>query len=144
MRPSASTALENGRFSDFLAAPIGEEKNGMTLSLLSAFTRLGVDPWQEAARLAGLPETKAVAALAAIIVRANPGDGDDPPSLAARLLRLLPRPDQAARTPDLPPRRATGGPLSLLAGITLPPPETLRWLGIAALLAVVLLLSRLW
>ena len=32
-------------FDDFLCASIGEEKNGMTLSVMSAFARRNVDPW---------------------------------------------------------------------------------------------------
>jgi hypothetical protein len=39
-------------FDAFLFAPVGEERNGMLLSVLSALARLDVDPWQEAARLA--------------------------------------------------------------------------------------------
>ena len=40
---------ELGReFQAFLYAPIGEEENGTTLSVLSALARLGLDPWKQA------------------------------------------------------------------------------------------------
>src|SRR5271166_2425654 len=44
------------QFDEFLCASIGEEKNGMALSVLSAFARRNVDPWQEAARLREIAE----------------------------------------------------------------------------------------
>jgi hypothetical protein len=37
-------------FENFLFAPIGEDSNGMVLSVLSALARLDIDPWQEAAK----------------------------------------------------------------------------------------------
>jgi hypothetical protein len=49
-------SLLDSEFNDFLFAPIGEEGNEMLLSVLSALARLGVDPWQEAARLSQLPK----------------------------------------------------------------------------------------
>jgi hypothetical protein len=54
-------------FSEFLYAPIGEEPNGIRLSVISALTRLGIDPWEEAARLAGLREDAAVQTLTVTI-----------------------------------------------------------------------------
>ncbi len=143
MRLSASAAVQNGAFSDFLAAEIGEESNGMNLSLLSALTRQGVDPWQEAERLAGLSESKALAALTSIITRAlgSGGREDDTPDLAARILRLLPRPGQA---PASPAPRATSDSAGLLAGLTLPPPEILRWWTITLTIAIALIASFWW
>ncbi len=64
-----SFALLNSEFGAFLYAPIGEERNGMPLSVVSALTRLDIDPWQEAVRLAGLRREEAVSALAQIIDR---------------------------------------------------------------------------
>jgi hypothetical protein len=57
----------SSEFDDFLYAPIGEDTNGMLLSVLSALARADLDPWQEAARLAGLPEKYATARLAELI-----------------------------------------------------------------------------
>lgn len=137
MRLSAAAAVQNGEFSDFLAAEIGEESNGMSLSLLSALTRQGVDPWQEAERLAGLSEPKAVAQLTAIIVRALGSQAQDAPILAAGILQLLPRPGRAVAAPSAG-QRPTAAASTLLIGLTLPPAETLRWWGLA--IAVVLVL----
>jgi hypothetical protein len=36
---------------------VGVEANGMTLSVLSTLARRGMDPWQEAERLAKLPRS---------------------------------------------------------------------------------------
>jgi hypothetical protein len=145
MRLSATAAVQNGAFSDFLAAEIGEEKNGMALSLLSALTRLGIDPWQEASRLAELPEKKAVDALSAIIARAvTPAPADtDTPSLAERLVRLLPRPGTQRPAPPRP-RDAAQSWTSVFAGVQLPPPATLRWWAIAATVAIALIANLLW
>jgi hypothetical protein len=47
--------LPGSEFNDFLFAPIGEDRNGMLVSVLSGLARSDVDPWQEATRLAELP-----------------------------------------------------------------------------------------
>ena len=66
----------------------------MLLSVLSALARLDIDPWQEAAKLSGLPGGAAAQRLASLIA-ALPGDLSaypDPTAVAARLIALLPRP----------------------------------------------------
>jgi hypothetical protein len=63
MKRYAATPGLSVDFDDFLRAPIGEGSNGIRLSVLSAFARLGMDPWQEAARLSGLPTEAAVTQL---------------------------------------------------------------------------------
>jgi hypothetical protein len=75
-------------FDNFLYAPIGEDKNGMLLSVLSVLARQGLDPWQEAARLAVLPGTTAAHRLASMITASTQLD---PSPIAARLISLLPR-----------------------------------------------------
>ena len=55
MTRAAAIALPGAEFNDFLFAPIGEDRNGMLVSVLSGLARLDVDPWQEAADLAQLP-----------------------------------------------------------------------------------------
>ncbi len=60
-------ALSRSGLNEFLYAPIGTEANGMTLSLISVFARLGNDPWREAGRLAELPKSEAIETLARII-----------------------------------------------------------------------------
>ena len=79
-------------FDAFLFAPIGEERNGMPLSVVSALAQLDVDPWQEAARLARLPTepaTRRLTALLEALPQAAP-QRRDPGTLAARLIGLLP------------------------------------------------------
>jgi hypothetical protein len=76
----------------FLFASVGDEQNGMALSVISALTRLDVDPWAEAARLAALPKVLAVEALAPTIARlsiSRPGRSDNV-AIARRLVGLLP------------------------------------------------------
>jgi hypothetical protein len=54
-------------FERFLYSPIGQDSNGMPLSVLSALARQDVDPWDEAAKLAQLPEEKAVTQLVSLL-----------------------------------------------------------------------------
>ena len=49
---TAPMSVPGSEFNDFLFAPIGEDKNGMLVSVLSGLARSDVDPWQEAAKLA--------------------------------------------------------------------------------------------
>ena len=56
-------ALRRSGLNDFLFAIVGAEANGMTLSVVSVFARLGNDPWQEASRLALLPRLEATESL---------------------------------------------------------------------------------
>jgi hypothetical protein len=78
-------------FDEFLCASIGEEKNGMALSVMSAFARRNVDPWQEAARLSQLPRDVATKELCAMIAELPPvANRASPRSIAERLMRPLP------------------------------------------------------
>jgi hypothetical protein len=88
-------SLINSEFNDFLYAPVGDEGNGMTLSVISALSRLDIDPWQEAARLSALSKEKAIQALAPIIARLPGGQWTDAdtPHIAVRLAALLPHRD---------------------------------------------------
>jgi len=85
-------ALRHSDLNGFLFAEVGVERNGMTLSVLSALARLGLDPWQEAGRLATLPRPAAVDGLARTIVAmpASPWSLPDATAIAARLVALLP------------------------------------------------------
>ena len=55
MAPTPSISVLGSEFDDFLFAPIGDDRNDMPLSVLSALARLDVDPWEEAAELARWP-----------------------------------------------------------------------------------------
>jgi len=92
MALSARFSLLNASFDRFLFASIGEQENGMPLSVASALARLGRDPWVEAGRLAQLPRDAAMEALVAIIARISPArvTPSDAPGIAARLILLLP------------------------------------------------------
>ncbi len=67
MTRCASISPLGSEFDNFLFAPIGEDDDGMLLSVLSALTRLDVDPWKAAAELNQLPRETATRKLAAAI-----------------------------------------------------------------------------
>ena len=85
-------SLKTSALNDFLYAPVGEEDNGMVLTVLSALARLGVDPWDEAARLSELPKEAATKRLTLIVSRLPRGQGvqSTAAEIAARLVALLP------------------------------------------------------
>lgn len=96
-------SLLNSDYNPFLFALIGAEGDDDMLSVLSAFTRLELDPWVEAAGLAALPQTASMAALARLIERL-PGRRREPAEaaeMAARLVRLLPKRIPAAQLTTL-------------------------------------------
>ena len=85
-------SLLHSDLNDFLFASIGEEQNGVTLSVVSALTRLGIDPWEEASRLTPLPKARAAETLAKLIARlpiGRTGPLDDL-AISRRLVELLP------------------------------------------------------
>jgi hypothetical protein len=93
MTRCASAPVLGSDFDAFLFASIGEHKNGMQLSVVSALARLDIDPWQEAARFARLPAERATQMLAALIAALpdNPSADLESRAIAARLVKLLPR-----------------------------------------------------
>jgi len=93
-RPAVSTA-----FNRFLYAGVGDDKNGMELTLLSAFARQNVDPWEQAADLSRLPGEAATRALATLL-GALPGQGSllERTVRAKALLVLLPQPAEIRRS----------------------------------------------
>jgi len=93
MALSARFSLLHSDLNDFLFASVGDQQNGMPLNVVSALTRLGVDPWEEAGRLAALPRALAAEALARMIVRLPIGRPQPSDNLAVsqRLVALLPQ-----------------------------------------------------
>ena len=89
----AEFSLLHSEFNGFLFASIGDQTSGLPLSVLSALTRLGMDPWQEAARLSDLPKELAVAELSGSINRlpSKCWPQSETQGIAARLIELLPR-----------------------------------------------------
>jgi hypothetical protein len=84
--------LGHSEYNTFLFASVGEEAAGVQLTVLTALTRLGLDPWQEAARLSDLPREAAARALAAMIGALPAGDWkvSESGAIAARLVDCLP------------------------------------------------------
>lgn len=103
-------ALQRSDLNGFLFADVGVEASGMTLSVLSTLARVGVDPWQEAGRLAKLPRTAAIEGLARIIAAmpASLWSLADATPIAARLVALLPTRGSVSVIPSpLPANAAT-------------------------------------
>src|SRR3954452_24622817 len=77
----------------FLFAVVGEERNGIPLSTISALTQLGLDPWDEAGRLAGLAKRDAVEQLTGLLLRI-PGPrrplAEEARQIARALIDVLP------------------------------------------------------
>jgi hypothetical protein len=94
MTHAALSPLIGPEFDQFLGAPIGEDRNGTTLGVLSALARLDVDPWREARTLSRMPREAAATRLTALI-DALPGEqpsGVPSRASAADLVALLPTP----------------------------------------------------
>ncbi len=101
MTHAALAPLIGREFDEFLCAPIGEDRNGTMLSVLSALARLDVDPWQEATSLARMPREAAAMRLSALIEALPPEPASAIPSKtsAADLVALLPQ----GKTPNVRP-----------------------------------------
>ena len=98
MTKANSLFFPRATFDAFLYASVGEEQNGMELSVVSALARFGLDPWQEAARLAALPKELATDGLGLLLDRLPEGrwQRSDTATIAARLVKLLPQGRPAA------------------------------------------------
>jgi hypothetical protein len=90
---AASVFFFKPEFDDFLYSPIGTDNGEMPLSVLSALSRLNIDPWEEAAELAELPAGTATQRLALLIARLPGGRwaSAEAQTIAGRLVKLLPR-----------------------------------------------------
>jgi hypothetical protein len=92
MPTAPSPFFRDTSFDLFLFAAVGEERNGMLLSVLSALARLDVDPWREAASLSKLPAPAASARLTSLLTSLPGSQLDTPaPATIMRLVGLLPR-----------------------------------------------------
>jgi hypothetical protein len=87
----------------FLFAQVGNEVDGMPLSVISALTRLGLDPWEEAGRLSSLSDREAAEQLARLIADL-PSHADclrGAREIAGGLISLLPeRGSNATQSPQ--------------------------------------------
>lgn len=114
---AARVPNSRAEFNNFLYAAIGAEGNGSVLSVLSAMARMNLDPWREAATLAGLPARAAVKRLAALIAAlpGSPPRQEEPEAIAERLVKLLPQ--QGLLSPSPLQKTLTSTP-SYLIGVT--------------------------
>jgi hypothetical protein len=104
MKRAGSVFSVGSEFDDFLLAGVGDDHTGMQLSVLSALARLDVDPWEEAAALARLPNDSATQKLAPLLAAlpAGPTARADSRTIAARLIPLLPRHASVVAAPGAP------------------------------------------
>jgi hypothetical protein len=88
---------------EFLFATVGEERDGMPLSVISALTRLGLDPWAEATRLSSLEKGEAEKQLVLTIARL-PGErwaSSEIRKIALGLIERLPSASGAGVAADI-------------------------------------------
>jgi hypothetical protein len=82
-------ALGHSEYNPFLFGVVDDDEEGESpLTVLTVLTRLGIDPWHEAARLSALPREVAAQSLAAAIAKL-PGKACEAASLAATATRLV-------------------------------------------------------
>ena len=89
MTTSASPYYLTPQFDDFLFARLNEDSDAAPLTVLSVLARLGVDPWEEAAKLAQLPRVSAAKRLLEFIA-ATPSALSRLPKLDQRILIVIP------------------------------------------------------
>lgn len=116
----------------FLYAPVGEDRNGSAVTVLSALARLGLDPWTETAELATLGRDAARTRLGILLSRLRdvPALDLDQGKLARELSLLL---------PDRAPAQAGTRAIPALAGGRLTSNGAI-WAMIAILFVVVQIL----
>src|SRR5437667_935079 len=95
------------QFDTFLFASVGEEVDGAPLSVLSALSRLGLDPRDEAARLSHLTKEAAAEQLARMIAQLSDRRWtlSEARRIAGGLIERLP-PTTTASKPDRRKNRA--------------------------------------
>ncbi|MCD1618034.1 hypothetical protein K7H20_08230 [Salipiger manganoxidans] len=86
-------------FERFLYAPVGTDRKGSSVTVLSALARLGLDPWTETAALVALSRDAARVRLGLLLSKVwdVPALGRDHGTVAQELTLLL---------PDTPPKAA--------------------------------------
>ena len=79
-------------FERFLYAPVGQDRNGYVVTVLSTLARLGLDPWKETAELVTLGRDNAQARLGTLLARFRdvPALASDHGKIARDLSQLLP------------------------------------------------------
>ncbi len=135
MTSSPSVSYLTPQFDDFLFARLDEDSEATPLSVLSVLARLGVDPWEEAAKLSGLERVSAAKRLVEFIA-ATPGAPTaylSAKTVSDRLIDLLPSSAGVA----IQPRQERGVWASTK-------PRVLSWpVVIAVVLAILLIVISL-
>jgi len=128
MTHAALTPLLGPQFDNFLFASIGDDRSGPLLSVVSALARLDVDPWKEAASLAGMPRDVAKQRLTSLIASLPncATTGLCPEITAARLIALLPQAESVK----------TAAASTLRPVVPIPRSRLFLALGVLALLVV--------
>ncbi len=108
----------------FLYAPVGEDRNGYVVTVLSTLARLGLDPRKEASELATLSRAAASKRLDRLLsgFRDVPALGTEHVSTAERLVLLLPehlRLRASAPRGTKPTQKAPGPGLSVFQALML-------------------------
>src|SRR5205807_319363 len=75
----------------FLFSEVGDERRGVPLSMISALTRLGLDPWEEAGRLSSLSKPEAVEQLARLLGELPDASLPEARRIAGELVERLPK-----------------------------------------------------
>lgn len=97
MAPALSPFFQDHSFDPFLFSVVGEERNGMLLSMLSALARLDLDPWFEAKTLSRLPAPAATERLTSLLSSLPIAQLKAPASATVmRWVGLLPQPEREA------------------------------------------------
>jgi hypothetical protein len=99
------------RFDEFLFASVCVETGGHSLSVLSALARMDVDPWEQASRLAAMPNPAAVKTLAVALgsIQQIIWSDSEAEAAATRLIQLLPQGSEPSPTAKMP---SSGAPLT--------------------------------
>ena len=92
VRSAPPSPMLPSTYNDFLYAPVGEDKNGAFLTVLSVLARQNVDPWEEAADLSRLPRDSAMQKLLSMIAASSgqPSTAAELTAVADRVIALLP------------------------------------------------------
>jgi hypothetical protein len=131
---------------NFLFSPVASDANGMHLTMLSALARSGLDPWEEAARLATLSKESATQSIVRMLagVPNGPPPGDQTTSMAASLVVQLHSSSAPVLKPVSPAGTAPRDDEAPLLSFSMVPAR-IRWAiyGLAAMLLMAIVYRTL-
>lgn len=121
MAAASAPSRLSDQFNAFLRSALWQDRDETPLSVLSALARLDVDPWEEAAHLAALPEPSASAKLAAMLsnLPGGPSIRRDLDVICVRCVSLLScpaGPERASVAAPVDPRARSGAFFFLVLG----------------------------